>query len=372
MNSSVHPVVAILVLFLTATAIAIWAWGTGVAASFGGPAELRTGPNGHHFVQIQNHLVEHDADGRYLKTHDLETLGVDVMLGGFDFFSDGDILLRRGPDKRSFLDNLRAFQRQANRSATSPESPDSGLFRCDLETLACTRFGTPGVDFKATFGIFIDRAKGEVYISDTTRHVLRKYAADGYELAGPAGNFQFPNQLLLHEGQLLVADTNHHVVRIVEAQTAEFGQAVASKDVVPPAARRAGQTWPSHFARIGDEWWVNNMRTGMNEGGLYAFDLDWKFQRRIELPASADPIALLAVGDEVWVSDWNGDVVRRLNMDGKALRDLDSAGLAAILATSALERRKSELYSYAGIALVVLVLLALLVRGFAVGMNRDS
>ena len=370
MNSNVHPVVVVLVLIVTAIAVAIWTWGTGMAASFGGPAELRTGPDARHFIQVQNRLVEHDADGRYLKTHDLEALGVDVMLGGFAFFSDGDILLRRGPDPRSFLDNLRAFQRHANRSSIAPESPDSGLFRCNLDTFACARFGSSGIDFKAAYSIFID-PDDRVYIGDTTRHVLRKYASDGSELAGPAGKFRFPNQLLLHEGRLLIADTNHHVIRVVEPREEEFAQEIASRDVVPAAAARAGQTWPSHFARIGNEWWVNNMRSGMNEGGLYVFDQDWNFLRRIDLPSNADPIALLAVGDEVWVSDWNNDVVRRFTIKGKALPDLESAGLAAILDASAVERRKYEIYSYTGIVLVLLVFLGLLVRGFAVSMNKS-
>ena len=313
-NSDVHPAVVVLVLVLVAIAIAIWTWGTGMAASFGGPAELRTGPNAHHFVQIQNRLVEHDADGRYLKTHNLEDLGVDVMLGGFDFFANGDILLRRGPDPRSFLDKLRAFQRQTNHNAIAPESPDSGLFRCNLDTLACSRFGTSGIDFKAAYSVHIDPSD-KVYFSDTTRHVLRKFASDGIELAGPAGTFRFPNQLLMHEDRLLVADTNHHVIKMLEPGSGEFARELSRIDVVPAEATRARQTWPSHFARVGDQWWVNNMRTGMNEGGLYVFDHEWNFQHRIDLPLNADPIALLAVGDEVWVSDWNNDVVRRFTVE---------------------------------------------------------
>ena len=42
---------------------------------------MNTGPGGHHFVQIQNYLVEHDANGAYLRTHDLDVIGVDLLLG---------------------------------------------------------------------------------------------------------------------------------------------------------------------------------------------------------------------------------------------------------------------------------------------------
>jgi hypothetical protein len=372
MNSDVHPVVVVLVLALTAAAIAIWMCFSGAAAKVGGPSELRSGPEGHHYVQVRNYLVEHDEDGKYLETHDLDELGVELFLGTFAFFSNGDILLRRGPDPRSFTDNLRAFQRKTNEQSITPDTPDSGLFRCSLSTSACERFGSTGMDFKAAHGIFIDWRNDEVYISDTTRHLLRKYSADGIELAKPVGGFKFPNQLLIHDDQLLVADTNHHAIRAISPDSSSFADVIESFDVVPDIAKYDRQTWPSHFARVGDGWWVNNMRTGMNFGGIYIFNDAWRFDRKVQLPDDADPISLLAVGDNVWVSDWNNDRVRRFLSSGETRPDLDSAGLAVILAESRAERLKFEFLSYGGIALFVLVLLGLVARGVAVSMNKDS
>jgi hypothetical protein len=365
MNSEVHPAVAAVVLFMVAVAVAIWMWGSGAAASFGGPAELRTGPDGHTFVQIQNYLVEHDADGVYLETHDLEGMGVELFLGGYAFFSNGDILLRRGPDQRSFLDNIRAYRRETNQASIVPVSPESGLFRCSLDTGACTRFGDEGIDFKAAYSVYIDVESDDVYIGDTTRHLLRKYSSDGVELAAPGGGFKFPNQLLLHDGQLLVADTNHHVIRSVESRSSGFAEFKESRDVVPGSAKLAKQTWPSHFARVGEQWWVNNMQTGMNLGGIYVFDDEWQYVDRIDLPTDADPISILSVGDSVWVSDWNNDTVRRFSATGQPLADLDSAGLAAILTTSRQERFKFTILSFTGVAAVVLVFLVLIVRALA-------
>ncbi len=245
MNSEVHPAIVAVVLALTAVAIGIWMWGSGAATSIGGPAELRSGPNGHHYVQIQQYLVEHDEEGSFVRTHDLGRLGVELFLGTYGFFSNGDVLLRRGPDPRSFADNLRAFQRKTNRSPISPETAESGLFRCNLDTRECERFGEPGVDFKAAHGIFIDRVTDNVYISDTTRHVLRKYASEGEEVAATPDTFKFPNQLMLHQGSLYVADTNNHVVRIVSADTSDYGNVVDSLNTVPGAARLVGPRRPS-------------------------------------------------------------------------------------------------------------------------------
>ncbi len=372
MNSEVHPAVVALVLFLTAVAVGIWMWGSGAAASHGGPAELRTGPDGHHYVQIQNYLVEHDESGHYVKTHDLGEIGVELFLGTYAFFSNGDVLLRRGPDPRSFADNLRAFQRKTNLNPIVPETADSGLFRCDLDAQQCERFGSQGVDFKAAHGIFIDQSTDEVYISDTTRHLLRKYSQDGEELAATGEAFKFPNQLLLHEGRLYIADTNHHAVQVVESNTDSYGDIIVGLDVVPTEAKLVDQRWPSHFVRVGRSWWVNNMKTGMNLGGLYVFNNDWHYVKRIALPDEADPISMIAVNDEVWVSDWNNDVVRRFTASGEPLPDLESAGFEEILSRSRAERRQYTLYSYGGVALVVFVLLALLVRAYAVSMNKDT
>jgi hypothetical protein len=372
MNSNVHPLVVALVLILTGIAVATWMWGSGAAANIGGPSELKIDPGGHAYVQIQDKLVEHDAKGQYLKTHRLCDMGVDLFLGSFDFFSNGDILMRRGPDPRSTRDNFRAFQRKTNERSIEPETPDSGLFRCELETKVCTRFGQNGIDFKAAHGIFIDRRTDEVYISDTTRHLLRKYSSDGVALAGPISGFKFPNQILIFDEKLYVADTNHHEVRVVDPLTGSFGTDLDRKNVTPELATAARQTWPSHFVRVGDGWWLNNMRTGMNQGGIYIFDDHWRLVRKLDLPDDADPIALLAFGDEVWISDWYNDKVRRFSKAGEPLADLDSAGLDDILAHARTERWKYEATSYSGIALILLVLGGLAVRGLAVGMSKDS
>lgn len=372
MNSNVHPLVVALVLILTGIAIGIWMWGSGAAASIGGPAGLKMDQDGHAYIQIQDKLVEHDANGQYLKTHDLGDMGVELFLGGFDFFSNGDVLLRRGPDPRSSGDNFRAFQRKTNDQSIETDSPDSGMFRCDLDAKYCTRFGPTGIDFKAAHGIFIDRMTDDVFVSDTTRHLLRKYSFDGVALAGPVSGFKFPNQILIFDEKLFVADTNHHEVRIIDPATESFGKELGRADVTPQLATAARQDWPSYFIRVGDGWWVNNMRTGMNQGGIYVFDDRWHLISKLNLPDNADPIALLAVGDEVWISDWYNDKVRRISQAGEPLADLESAGLENILTIARSERWKFEMIKYSGIGLILLVIGGLTVRGFAVSMSTDS
>jgi hypothetical protein len=372
MDSKVHPLVVILVILLTILSIGIWTWGSGEAKKIGGPAELRLDPRGHLFIQIRNRFLEHDTNGKFLAQHDLGKLEIDHVLGAIAFFSDGDVLLRRGPNPNTFGSNVRAYQRKANEQSIVPLTPDTGLFRCRLEDASCRVFGNEPVDFKATHGLFIDWNTDDVYISDTTRHLLRKYSSSGEPIAGPAVGFKFPNQLVLHEGQLFVADTNHHRVRVVSPDNNIFGEEYKAIDVVPDAASTGNQTWPTHVARIDDQWWINNMRSAMNEGGIYIFDNDWQFQHKVELPSGADPIAISPFRGKVLISDWNNNRIYQISKSGEMLVDFTSAGFEKILAESRQARLQFEMYSYGGVAIFILTIVGLMVRAMASGLSGES
>lgn len=372
MNAKVHPLVAVLVIVATFVALGVWAWGGGQAREIGGPAELLESPSGHLYVQMQNFLLEHDANGQFVKRHKLSELGVERVLGAIGFFRNGDILLRVGPDERTFFDNVRAYLRHRNEKPVQSDSTHSGLHRCTLETGECRPFGTGRIDFNAAFSVFIDPAGNEVYVSDTTRHALRKYSAAGEHLADSEGGYKFPNQLVLHDGRLLVANTNHHEVRIVSPETDSFGREIVAVNVVPPVASRNEQTWPSHFARVGDEWWVNNMRSAMNDGGIYIFDDDWQFKARVDLPAGADPIALLPFNGEVLVSDWKNDRVRRVLVNGIHVGDFASAGLKELVAESVEQRWQYQAIAYFALAALGLLIIGLLIAMLVIESAPDA
>ncbi len=324
------------------------------------------------YIQIQNQLLEHTAEGEFVRRHDLGELGVDPLIGAAAFFSNGDILLRRGTDGRGFFDQVAAYQRRENDSDLVPETPGAGLARCSLQTQQCTPFAKPPIDFKATIGVYVDQRTDEVYISDTSRHTLRKYSSDGIELGEPMRGFKFPNQLLLHDNQLLVADTNHHQVRIVEPRTGLFGKTLRSVDVVPADAQRVGLRWPSHFARIGDKWWVNNMNTHMQDGGIYLFDDEWQYERRIPLPEHADPISILPFASGALVSDWYNDRVYRVSARGTVLEDFASPGLEAMLAESREKRTFYRALSWMGYVLLGAVFIGLITKAILSPAKKEA
>jgi len=372
MNAKVHPLVAVLVIVATLAALGVWAWGSGAAKEIGGPAGLIASPSGHLYVQMQNVLLEHDTEGQFVKRHDLSRLGVERVLGAIGFFPDGDVLLRRGPDERTLLDNVRAYLRLQNENPTVSMSPESGLYRCNLESGECRQFGSSGVDFNAAFSLYIDPADSTVYISDTTRHALRKYSGDGEHLGDAEDGLKFPNELVMHDGRLYVANTNHHEIRIVSPETDSFGREIVSVDVIPEAASLSRQIWPSHLVRVGDEWWVNNMRSGMNEGGIYIFDDDWNFKARVDLPPGADPIALLPFNGEVLVSDWNNDRIHRVLVNGIRLGDFESPGLHDLVAESVERRWQYQAIAWFALAVLALLILGLLVKGLLTDATKDA
>ncbi len=365
MDKHIHPIAASAAVLICIAIFAIWFWSAAEAKNFGGPAGLTLDADGRLYIQIQNQLIEHDKNAGFAQRHDLAELGVDTLLGGTAFFADGDILLRRGPDTRSLWDTIRAYLRKENQKSLVPDAPNTGIYRCNLDKKRCDQFGHEPIDLKSAFSVFIDRESDDVFISDTSRHVVRKFTGEGMAAVEPIGGFRFPNHLMIHDGQLLVADTNHHRIRAIRIDSGEFGAESYASAVVPPVASDNEQSWPSHFARVNNEWWVINMTSAMNYGGIYAFDEAWRFTREIPLPRNADPISLVAFNGEILVSDWYGNRVHRLSTDGTALGDFQSYGLAEVLDEFASERRKFIFYAWAAVILGLLLLVIVVIKGTA-------
>jgi len=363
MNNNVHPVAAALIILISIVTLSSWLWFTGEAKTLGGPSELSVAPNGHLYIQIQNQLIEHDPFGTFVASHDLNDFDIETVIGGIGFFSNGDLLIRRGQDSRSLIDTVRAFMRVTNQASLVPDAPDTGLYRCSLRSKNCNVFGQERFDFKSAFSVFVDPHTDDVYVSDTSRHLIRKYDNDGHATAGPVAGFRFPNQLLMHEGKLLIADTNNHRIQIVDPKTTRFGESISNAKVIPPDAVTNGQRWPNHFVRVRDEWWVNNMSSDMDYGGIYVFDSEWNYLRRIRLPERADPIALIVFNNEVLISDWYGDRVHRISLEGEHLGDFDSAGLTAVVLDSTAQRRHFNLLAWLTAFVGIVLLVALAVKG---------
>jgi hypothetical protein len=113
---------------------------------------------------------------------------------------------------------------------------------------------------------------------------------------------------------------------------------------------------------------VINLRQDMSDGGIFVFDDQWKFERRIDLPPNADPMAIVAFGDAVLITDWKNNLVYQVPTTGDAVRKFDSAGLQALVTESDTARARYRAYGYTGLGAFLLLFVLLLVR---VSTGRD-
>lgn len=338
MDKNVNPWVATIILGVFGALIVVAFWANGEAAGIDEPSHMHRDPSGNLYILVHNLLLQHAAEGEFTRTHDLSELGVESMVGDFAFFSNGDVLIRRGKYDPGMLRGWAIFMRQANTRAAVTESEQEGMFRCNLESATCVRFGHDALDFNETFHAYIDWRNDDVYIADTSRHVVRKFDHTGAPRGGKHDGLWFPNDVELFDDGLYVANTNHHRIDVLDASASRFGALLQSFDVVSTEAQLGRNIWPAYFARVGDRWWVNLMGNNMAKGNIVAFNSAWKFEQHIHLPGRVEPGAMLALANRVLVSDAKHDRIFQVGFDGKARDDFNSDGLRDVVGTLASQR----------------------------------
>ena len=318
----VSPRQALLVIAIAAILIYGYVWANNQLLEIGGPSQMRLDERGNLYINVSGQLFKINHEDQSVVQTDLRELGVQHMVGDFDFFSNGDVLLRRGDYDPDLIQGLQLYARIADASEPVPENPDEGLFRCNLSRHLCERFGN--IDFHSAFHIVIDRDDDSVYISDTNRHSMRKYSQDGRQLANKDG-FLFPNHSMIvnsetaGDKQLLVADTNHHTIKRIDVKTNSFGTVIERYPVNTPDF--GFKNWVFSFAQVGENWWVNNMANTMSYGLVGMFDQNFRFIRLLNLPANADPNDIVVFNNLVYISDLANNRIYRFTVDGEPSTD---------------------------------------------------
>ena len=239
-----------------------------------------------------------------------------------------------------------------------------GLFRCQLDTSDCVPFGTPGVDFDSAFHISIDWATDTVYIADTSRHMLRKYDSEGKELAYQKRGYKFPNQISFFNNTLYVADTNHHSVRIANASTEKYGEIIETFYVGNSGV--SGKTWTYSFAKVGEQWWINNMGHNMANGAVAIYNDEWAYQQTLKLPSDADPIDLAVFKDRVWITDLSNNRIYFYNQKGQKINNALPRVIEEKLINNLQKKKGYERWIKYGIGAFVVLFIA----GLTVGVRQ--
>jgi len=359
----IKPLTALVIITIAAVLIYAYLWANDQLLEVGGPNQMRLDRDANLYIHIAGQLFKLEKSSHAVTQIDLSRFGVYDMVGDFDFFSNGDLLIRKGRYQPDMAQGILLYSRVIDKSEPLSHNNDEGLFRCQLSERICSRFGN--VDFNSAFHLSIDRDDDSVYVSDTNRSIVRKYNSEGSQLALEKNQFWFPNHNMLWEKQLAVADTNHHAIKFLEIDTRQFGKVAHSFGVAAPEF--GAKNWVFSFARVGEHWWVNNMNNQMAYGLIGVFDSNFAFQRMLPLPVDADPNDIAVFDQQVYISDLANNRIYQYDLRGQPMAsDLPAAVTDYI---SILDGKRTNLITLKLIAIVLFV--ALVVAGFVVAMVQN-
>jgi sugar lactone lactonase YvrE len=314
MNQNVSPAAAFSVLALLCVFIAAMFHFNEQALTVDRVSLMAQHPDGNTVVMLGNDLYKLDPATGSEQVIALDALGIAATVGGFAFFSNGDLLAVADEYRPTLWQSLAIWRRAPNLDYASTEH--NQLLRCDLAAQSCRRFSSELPDFTRTFRLFIDQRTDEVYIADTSRHRVVKLDTQGKQLAAKS-DFKFPNQLKLIAGELWLADTNHHQVKRIDTALENFGDSLEAHET----KLGFGHQWPSDLIKVGEDWWVLVMDQGMRNGKLVMYDRDWHKLKSVALPLFADPIALQLAGDRVLVTDYGNFAIDGFSLSGERIEN---------------------------------------------------
>ncbi len=365
-SGDLSPVTAFVLLAYFLVVVGAGFWARGVATAVPGPGTVKQSEQGDMYVQVGTELLRVTPDGADVRRYDLARLGVEKL---FDFvlLDDEKILVRLGPYRKSFLENLATYLRLPNAAPVSAAPAGAGLYTCDLAAMSCIPFSRD-FDMDDVHWLAIDPETRELYVADTARHQLHKLGADGALRATQANDFVFPNHISVVNGQLQVVDTNNRAIKLVNGRDQPFGALVREVNPVKSPVRREGHGYPYMLAEVNDEHWVLIMNNSMARGGVYRYANDWGYLGRVALPdvESADYIARVA--DGVWISDGSGRRLVRLDAHGTRLGELSSPAFVQRMAENSRSHDRWMGFAYAMTGLFGFSLAA----GVIVGLRRET
>ena len=358
MDKNVNPIVALIVIIVFGGLIALNFYCGNLLSESDRLGLMAHHPDGRIVVQFGDDLYKIDPDSKQEKLISLEALGVTDIVGGFGFFSNGDLLVRSGKHSSGFDQSLEKYARIAD--SKNQQSNGSQLVRCNIDLMRCVQFSKKLPDQNRTFRVFIDSQTDTVYLADTTRLRILKLDSTGELLAIREG-FKFPNQLKLVDGQLWVADTNNNRVIQLSIETESFGNTVFQKNV-----RSGNRRWPMDFAHFDGNWLVLLMDNEMAGGRVIQFDQNWEKTKSFKLPKYSDPLGVLVLNDTIFINDFRHTKIYQFDLNGNRLVDFDANILKKNMDATRQYHFKLRLINFT----IWLIFALLTIIGFIVGFYK--
>lgn len=313
----------------------------------------------------------------------------------FAFFNNGDVLARQGDwetDLSHYMgmadvtpdDNV-AAQTQVDEfvgeRAASHSVHGNSIVRCTMNDMLCSNFHPAEHNYSTNYNVRINPKDDSVFITEGMAHKVSHYTAGGELISAYGVDLRFPKRVEIHpNGSLYFANTNKHRIERMGTRPEvlagdsyqTFGTALAPLLVNSDVSLDSHYTWPLAVKYFAQQWWVINMDDDMRYGRLFHFADSGKFLGEWSLPENAEPTDLLVFNGELLISDAYSGIIHRVSGEGEAL---DALSHSAVTQQVALLTQKRESYQFLNdivswiIALIVLTLMALLLRGFT---QRDN
>ncbi len=312
-NLSLSAILILVCVFGAPLVFSLWA--NTQKFQYDGAHSMGVDSHGRLHIQSGNELYRYDRDGNHLDTINLVSMGVQDFVGDLTFFSNNDLLLRKGNYDPGFLESIAILNRQKNLSSVKSEA-DQGLFRCNLDTTKCQRFGDGSIDFDRGYFSIRDSDDGSIFISDASRHTLYKFDSNGELLGKQESGIIFPNQMALFDDKLFLVDTNNNVIKEIDKSDATLGQTINETAGFLTVADQSEFIWPYGLIQAGDYWWSIVLDNNMDQGAVYLFDRDWHYVKSLPLQADAHPSALIEFAGSVFLTEIESSSIQRFNLDG--------------------------------------------------------
>ena len=338
--------VAVFSLTILVVVVSIWAGSR--ADEIRGPTVFVRDHAGDLWISVNRDLYEINTSGEILQT--IETQGDEVLEKGIqalDVDAWGDLLVGYGKTEK--IHRL---------------SPETGEL---LEVLAIaskapTKF--PGDAYKFA----IESETGDLFLADTRNHHIRIFNAER-ELKGTFGEqgenpeqFHFPNDIRFGpDGLLYISDTNNHRIGAFDrAGDHRFSVKTIDSEV------SSEMVWPTRFIFASDgSIFVINKGPMLVGGEIVRLHREDGILDRIELPPGADPMKLLPVDGDLWVTDEARCQGSRYTLEGERLENVESGEFEELLSALHFERTYyRSITSKAQRGLFILLLLLIVIYFF--------
>ena len=364
---TVKPWVVVLVIAVFGAVLTGIFWTGAEERAQQGPSLLRVDQQGDLLVVFHENIFRLSPDGSYKNTYRLRELGVGEMIGGLDFFRNGDALLRGGSSVPNMYEQL-LIQLRIRQPQGSTGTPGDRLMRCQLEDMRCAPLDGFPETFKRSFRIAID-SDDNIFITDTGREALYWLDNGGRKVAEIRSGFRLPNQLVRDGDRIVVTNTNRHELTFIPLTDTGFQSESSWQHlkVNTPEAKLTRETWPMDLLKVGDEWLVLSQGGNMAFGDVFRFAEDGSYRTRFNLPAEVDPLAIARLGNDVIVADYAGMRLLRFGDQGEPRGELIVPKIARYAAEVRAARDRFVLYQ----TLLWILFVVVLAAGFAIAIAGE-